>query len=264
MSILQAFGKGIGGFLLYACLLVAIMMGAAAQFTEHDSLQPVFVGMMADQMSGGMNESQLAEMHSGLVALCELSEEEIIQMPFGEEKLAEDSEEFFGELITINCSQVQAVQAQDIPRMVAADMFDKIYYKEYACEFIECFKEQMGRDEPPLLLFSQKANTFFKQHIKYLWIGAVLGSALLVISLRKIDKILTSFGTCFIIIGVPYFFIGVIKGMLPAQMIALLGPAIDPIISSVAQKLLWIFVTGVVLAVVGVVLGYLEKRKKEK
>lgn len=60
-------------------------------------------------------------------------------------------------------------------------IFDKIYYKSYNCEFLEC----LGQEEVPLVLVSQKANSFWSSKFK---LALLIAVALIVLMFFLVSK----------------------------------------------------------------------------
>ncbi len=245
MSILRVIGKVLGVFIFSIFLGTSIFTASFIELTEYDNLKPIVVDLFSKQLTENVTEEQISETHSSLLYQC--TNKETIEMPVNEIN------------ITLNCSKIREVEAEELSSLIGVELLNKIYYEKYECEFIECLQEAKGY---PIVLFSAHANNFFKSVEKFLWIGTAIGAIILFISLKTWSGRLKNFGIVLIFTGIPYFLLNFIKGYIPAEVMAVVSPLVDQIFNSISTKLLIVFTLGVILTALGYSLKYLIKKKK--
>jgi len=174
--------------------------------------------------------------------------------------------------VTLNCAAVRAATPQQVPDLVLAAGFDSIYSKSYpACSGLKglvfncLMKIQSLPDDQKTFIISKQANDTIKNVTNYIYAGMIAGLALIVYSIRTWHKILRNVGVTLLIAGVPYFFIGSFKSLvpLPAGLSQAITPIVDSIFSALSQYFLYAFVIGVALTAAGYV-GKFFFAKKEK
>lgn len=101
--------------------------------------------------------------------------------------------------VTINCNDIR--DNKPLNEVLLDGLFDKVYYKDYGCRFLQCF-EKNSKDEPPFFLFAKVANDFFQNLSTKVVIAAIImGVTLLLLGgIRTVAKNLITAGLPFIII----------------------------------------------------------------
>jgi hypothetical protein len=248
VSILRGIGKFLGGFVFGTFLALSILAASFIELTEYNNLQPVAVNIISEQVMENATQEEVNNLHLTLLELCE--NKETIEMSLGEEN------------ITLNCSKIRETRTEELLPLFATETFDKIYYKKYDCEFIECIQEG-----DPRLLVSAHANSFFKNIQNVLWMVTVIGAIVLFISVKTWSGRLKSFGIILIVAGVPAFILNLnllssfIENSVPPQVMTVASPLINKFFDSISSKLLIVFISGIILTVFGYGLKYLIKKK---
>jgi hypothetical protein len=247
MGILRSIVRSVGGFFFVLFLSMVILMMAVIEITEYDNLKPVVTDIIAQQLTNQTSPEQLSQIHAQLSSQC--SGKETVEMPVGENLN-----------VTLNCSSVNASKPEDLGTLIGGAVFDKIYYKEYDCEFIQCY--QQSDSQGKISLFSTSlANQFFKKVLIYLWIGTGVFGLILLIS-SKGWEIPKDFGKSLIVVGMPIIFTKFLKEKinLPTETSAA-QPLIDKLLNSISNVYLIAIVAGAVLVVIGYLGNYMEKRE---
>jgi hypothetical protein len=250
MGIFRTLGRSIGGFFFVTFLSMAILMMAVIEITEPNNLKPLVAGMIAQQFTEQMNPEQLSLIHSQLLSQC--SGKENVEMSAGENLN-----------VTLNCSSVKASRPEDLGALIGEAAFDKIYYKKYDCEFIQCY--QQADSQGKISLFSTSlANQFFKKVLIYLWIGTALFGLILLIS-AKGWEIPKDFGKSLIVVGLPVIFTKFLKEKinLPTGASAA-QPLIDKLLNSISDIYLIAIAAGILLIITGYLGSHLTKKKEIK
>jgi hypothetical protein len=165
--------------------------------------------------------------------------------------------------VTLNCSSVKASRPEDLGALIGEAAFDKIYYKKYGCEFIQCY--QQADSQGKISLFSTSlANQFFKKVLIYLWIGTALFGLILLIS-AKGWEIPKDFGKSLIVVGLPVIFTKFLKEKinLPTGASAA-QPLIDKLLNSISNIYLIAIAAGILLIITGYLGSYLTEKKDIK
>lgn len=250
MGILRSIGKFVGEFFFVLCLSTLILLLTIVEVTDYGNLKPMVATIINQQVAKQMDAQTISLLHAQILSQC--SDRETVEMPMGEWGNA-----------TLKCSDVNGSKPEELGSLIASSMFEKIYYKKYDCEFIQCYKKS-GLQEKAILFASSTANQFFKKYLIYLWIGTALFGLIILVSSRgwEIPK---NFGKSLIVIGIPFILIKLLKEKmnLPAEASAV-QPQIDQIINTLSNRYLIILIIGILLAIIGYVGSYLAKRKEVK
>jgi hypothetical protein len=241
MSVLSAVLRIAGGIVFGLFLVLAVISNAMAQFTEHDNLQPVLVGVISEQLPAP-NASEFAEAKTELMARCAGRESMNLAEVF---EGAPD--------VTVGCADaVAATSGAELVQLAAAAMFDAIYYKRYACAFLDCVTT-LPDEEKAMVLASAHANAFFKDATMGAVILALVGIALIAVAIRRPFGIAKAVGIAMTIVGiVTYVGMNVAKGMLPAEVAGgAIGPIVQGLIGTMLSGFLFVLGAGIILAATG-------------
>lgn len=251
MGILRTIGKIVGGFFFTTFLALLILMLAITHFTSYNVLKPIAVDLIKQQST--MTPEQLNATYTALLYQCKLTGNETLYIPADTQQ------------IELKCSNISKTTPTGLLELIGTTSFDKLYFKKYSCSFIQCI--QLPGQEKFLFLMSKQANEFFEKTIVYLAIGTVLGLVILVAATENWPRRFKEVGVGLIFIGIFYFLIPLMKGytyQMPKDVAEKMAPAINQMLDSISYNLLIIFIVGVILTVIGLVLGYLAKRKETK
>jgi hypothetical protein len=220
------------------------------QVTDYGNLKPMVAAVINQQITKQMDTQKFSLLHAQILNQC--SNRETLEMSMGEWGNA-----------TLKCSDVKSSKPEDLGSLIASSMFEKIYYKKYDCEFVQCYK-QLEFQEKAMLFASSTTNQFFKKYLIYLWVGTALFGLILLVS-SKGWGIPKNFGKSLIVVGIPFILIKLLKEKinLPAEASAV-QPQIDQIINTLSNRYLIVLIIGILLAIIGYTGSYLVKRKEVK
>lgn len=250
MGILRNIARSVGGFFFVLFLSMVILMMAVIEITEYDSLKPVVTDIIAQQITNQTSPEQLSQIHAQLSSQC--SDKENVEFSAGENLN-----------VTLNCLSIKGSKPEDLGVLIGGAVFDKIYFKEYKCGFIQCYQQSDFQGKASLLSTSF-ANQFFKKSLVYLWIGTGLFALILLIS-SKGWEIPKNFGKSLIVVGLPIIFTKFLKEKinLPTGTSAA-QPLIDKLLNSISNIYLIAMAAGILLIIIGYLGSYLTKKKDIK
>jgi hypothetical protein len=151
-----------------------------------------------------------------------------------------------GYTFTIPCSITTEGKGDIIDKGIDY-LIKSVYYKDYDCEFIDCF----GKTEVPTFLFSMKSYTFLN-NIFYISLAIFfLLLILLFFLIKQKTNVPILVGSLFIISALPFFKITKLIGLIPnATAVKIVGLFFSSA-SPIAIKAL---IIGIILLIVGIVL----------
>jgi hypothetical protein len=249
MSIARGVAKAIGGVIFVLALIGAITSAALADFTDYSNIKESMSNMLTVAFENQLQPDQMEQIHSTFKTEC--SEP-------GRTNVTQDFENLTA---TLSCSDINAVNASGIPKLLADNIIDQLYYKDYGCSYLDCIRKDMpGADKPIALIASAEANRFYSSIVLYFIIIAVAGGALLAWGSGSIPSGLRAFGWSFVTIGIGYFFIGLTKVMvpIPGELQATVSAMLDPLYATLGQYFLYSLIAGVGLLIVGYGMGFLK------
>lgn len=162
----------------------------------------------------------------------------------------EDKEFVFSEgnyTFDIPCSV--ALQGSDaILEHATEDLIKQMYYKNYSCEFIDCFKEI----SPPTFMISEKTRDYFNSNF-YMVLGiCVLLSALMLVVSTNRQGWFFVVGTLIIVASLPFMKLRALIGLIPENVFTkFLGLFF---IDSYD-----VFIIGLITGIIFIVLGFVVK-----
>ncbi len=230
--------KIIGGILFTSFFSLLVIIAALVPLTEHDNLKPIFSSLISKQLTG----EQLSQVYSAVLLYCEKSQ--AFDMPLDIEK------------ITLQCKDVKSAGQNGFPDLVAGTLFDKIYYKEYNCSFMDCINQS------PLVIISLHANAFLKDMMYLFALVSLISAVILAISSRGWG-IVKSFGTSLTFIGLSYFVIVFSKSLIPPQIMDVGGQFINSVLDAIAFSFLIVLIAGIALTAIWFVFGRKSTAKKK-
>lgn len=241
MPTLRSLGKFLGSFIFTTSLSLLIIVISLAEITSYENMKPVFVGLAEKKILEG-DAAKLAELHSQLAKSCEGKES--IKIPTGSEN------------IEVKCVDVVSSTPENIGNVIATAMFDKVYYKKYNCNFIECI--QLG-GENLMVVASSTGNKFFQDSILYLSITTVLGVAIVFALNETYALRLKTVGKDCIGVGVMVFLIlltnFVVPSFVPAEFLPKISGFLNFVENSIMIRFAVVLVVGIVLFLIGFLIG---------
>jgi hypothetical protein len=242
MPILRAAGSWFGRFLFTTFLLLAIIALTFSQFTEPTTLRPMAIDTFTNQLS---NNTQFNDMVQSVVSTCNSTGQESLTIPAPEMNL------------TFKCADL--LSTSDPAKAVTGTMFDAIYYRTYPCSFFDCLKNGIGI---PQIFFSEGAHGFLLQVVPILFFIAMVGAALVIVSIREPFEILKSLGWGLIVTGVPYIYFLFFPFIVPSQVSFATG-LVALLMSVLSENFKWVLISGIALTAIGYAGGLLIRRKKK-
>lgn len=250
MSILRGIGNGLGGIVFVTCLGFLIILLSFSDFIQYDSIKPAVAGLIAPQITNGLDQTQLTFLHQMLLQNCTGNEK--ITIPLKSEAISAPLE--------VNCSEIKNSNAGDLGNIIANATFDQMYYKKYDCSFLACIT-LAGKD--PLFIITQKMSDVVNKAIFYLGIGTVAGILLILICAETWADKLKTIGISSIFIGLTYFVLLFTKNLILKNIAGseVTATVIEPFIVSLSSRLLLTLVVGIVLTIIGVIVWFVSKKK---
>lgn len=256
MGILSTLGSVFGGLIFTVSLGLLVVVIALGQFTNYANLQPILSDVVANQIAKASSPSDIGNLTLQLKQECGGSSTQA-NVDLGTQ---------IGN-VSLNCSDVLQTQASQLSNLLGKATFDKIYYKQYSCDFLQCILQLQGNDRY-LLVITSLANKFFNSAIIPLAAATVLGLGITIVAIRTWYEIFKSIGVSCLLIGIVYFtfpFIQTsVKQVAPSDQAAIAQQVISNMFDSMRANLLIIFILGAFLATIGYVASFLIKRKSRK
>jgi len=244
-SIARKFGKAFGVMLFTLFLSLAMLSYSLAEFTKYGAIEPAFEQMVLEKMP--VNKADLEGQRKTVLDYCK--QPGITEMPIQEG-------------VALQCADVSASTADQLPKLMAKAYFDSIYYKPFSCSFVKCMIT-LPSDERSSIILTDMGNRFYSKAWIYLLAAAIGAAALLFICSNTWASRLKSLGFCMFIAGTPYFMFSFLKKFLPADVASQASPLIDVIVKTLSPKFLIVLITGVILIIAGFGMKYIFKKEEQ-
>lgn len=170
---------------IFVMLLVLTTVSFSfAEITKPANSKTILFSMLSMAMPKDVDSDA---MHNQIIYDCKNKTE--LQLPIDD---GSDS-------VTINCEDIR--NNKPLNEALLDSLFDKIYSRDYGCQFLQCF-EKSSKDEPPLFLFAKVSNDFFKNLSTKVVIAAIIAGIILLLlgGIGIVAKNLITAGLPFIII----------------------------------------------------------------
>ena len=253
MKLLRGLGKFFGSTIFTTFLVLAILLMELVSFTSYDNFKLLASEISKKQLFSAMSEQDLTDLQQMLLFQC--SQTDRINVPI-----------FGGQPVVVKCDDVRNSDKAQLPTLITNALVDSIYYQKFNCSFIDCITK--GNQQDMLIVASNEGNQFYKSLQVYMWIIAVVGLILLLVSIETWSGRLKGVGFNLVFTGLPFLFLGYIQSSfmpaLPPAIESSVKPIIDGLISSLKDKFLIVFAIGVVLVIAGYALGFYLSRKDGK
>jgi len=249
MGIFRKSGKVIGNFLFVVCLSFFITFLSISEFIDYENMKSTAVEMIAPQITKNIDPTQLRLVHQQLLENCTKQEKVNVSL--------ED------QMYEIKCSEIRNSKPEDLGGIIAGAVFDKNYYREYGCTFLDCM-DILKKD--PMLIMSSKTKGLINKMILYLAMGTALGATLILLCIETWSGKLKNIGISCIVIGIGYFLIIFTKDILLKKIPIIelnISDMINPLFDSLSSKLLIVLIIGILITIIGFAIG-LKFKKKEK
>lgn len=245
MSFIKGVMKIILGVSLSVLLCTFIISFSFSEATKPEVIKPLFEGLVESSMPADFD---LNGSYQEILFLC--VNKTSIELP-----LQENSREN----TTVSCDKVRNGNPSILIDIIADSLFDKIYYKNYGCSFLGCFKGNFD----PLFLFSESANALLMD-FAYLLLAIFI--ILLLLSLPLIK--LKTASLIFIINGLPSLLSLIVKDI-PSNIRGIgnlnqLTPFFSSFINSISLLSLGCLAIGFVLLILSIFVRKTKTKPKKK
>lgn len=251
MSFLRKFGRGLAGFLFTLSLLATMSVYSLVNFTQLDTINQVVSNFYQNAPEGRGGS------YSDVEPAINLIKEDC-------RKTGLDTITTGPELggITIKCSDVSNVDANNFQSFVASTISNTIYYKTYDCSFIECLRR--GEQIMPLII-TNFAHEFYKQILIYIVGATILFGAIFVWLAENMKQRLKGLGFSLLwsslpLVALSYFTDNLATSFIPSELFAF----VQPILGTFFAPTFMIYVYILVAAIALLVSGYLLKSESKK
>ncbi len=239
MNLKKTLAKSLVAFLFATFLSFAVLSFSLVQITDKEVMKPIALEIASQQISS----DQLEQIHEGVIQLC--GDQESVDIVF--------------QNITINCEEIRSSEPNKLIEIIYSENIEKIYNAPYDCEFLDCIQKQ------PAVIFSSVGNQFFLS-ITYLSVILTIIFGILLAVLSKdagIFSIVRAFGWSFFFVGITYFIVLAAKEIvIPVDIKAVVGSAIDMIFGIILFNLLIALVAGIALLAIGYAEKFTTKKKR--
>jgi hypothetical protein len=145
-------------------------------------------------------------------------------------------------------------------------MFDKIYYKEYECEFLKCIQE-IKSPEQATIIFSQAGHVFLNGIFLPVLVITAFAGAVLFLLIETWPERFKAFGIEFFFIGIFFFLTPYLKNMFSGNLTPeskMAGDVFDMVFNLISPILLIFLVVGIILMVLWIITKFFLKKKEAK
>jgi hypothetical protein len=204
-------------------------------------MKEFFVGLVAEKILD-KDPAKLADLQSQLSKSCE--GKEFVQIP------AEP------EAIEAKCSDIVSSKPENLGNVIAAAMFEKVYYKKYSCDFIRCI--MLGGDN--LMVFSSSTgNKFFQDSIIYLAITTMGGVILVLVLNESLASRIKTLGRDCMGVGAIAFLMLLtgtfIPNFVPPEVLPQISGFLSAFEKNIETRFFIIFAMGLIIFIIGFLIG---------
>ncbi len=257
MSFARKIGGVLGELIFSACLGFFIIFVALANFTQYNNIQPLVTSTIESQFK--IQQNQVDALYANLVSQCKTSSTAEVMLT--------------NQNVSLNCTDVGASNSSNIVRLISKNIFDQIYYKKYDCSFLDCVRglafpqnvTDVQMNQNYQVIISAKSNEFFSSSQIFLIVGIAVGIVLIFISAKFWPDVLKIVGIILILVGIMYFFIPLIKTLLPvAPQVENFITIVNLLLAPIMVMLKYILILGIVLTAAGYGYAFFMKPKTQK
>jgi hypothetical protein len=188
---LRKVGKYLFGSLFTLSLIFLISVHSFAQFTEYNNLKRIVTKIIEPSVESKLN-------YTIVLRMCEYQE----KIEFYIENIGN---------VSVTCDSIKQAGQEKFLALFTDVIFDKLYSKEYTCDFIGCLKEQ------PLVIVSSYANSFFMSLEVPLMLSTIILAIVYLMLEETNTKRLKGFGYILLVCGVQFFLLYYIKDFFVKQ-----------------------------------------------
>ncbi len=234
------FLKKISVGLFFVLLSLALFAYMEAEATKAENLKSFFTPMIAKGMSENLTSEQLSVAHKAYLQNC--TYQNTITIPT-EPQAA-----------TLSCDEIRNSNSEQLPTLIAASLFDSMYYKDYGCDFITCLRTLEGTDKL-MVMMSSTANKFYNSiFMPLLMLTAISGLGILFFAKDLSDK-LKSLGWPILITGASFFVLPLLFKNMPQTAAAL--------VENLNQTAKPVFTALTIVGILLVAASFMVKKKRK-
>jgi hypothetical protein len=182
-----------GGVVIFSIVLLLSLIVLNALFTvssslEYENIQKNLNPILKEIVYDDLNGSEIEENFGFLQKYCEnhLNEDYLVENDFYN--------------LSIPCEKVVLGNQQTFIDTQINDFIEEVYYKDYNCGFIGCFKES----SVPFFLLSQKSKDYLQNKFYLFLIFLIVLSVLIFFFLENRDNIWIILGSLLIVSSLPF------------------------------------------------------------
>ena len=151
-----------------------------------ETLKDFFIGKVSQQLF----EGKIEEIYPTLLLFCEV--EDSLKFPYNNQTLE------------ISCEQVKEAGAEGVAALIFDRIFElelqKLYYKNYTCELLECLEQKEYA-----YFFSNQARELYASFLPFFGLLSLVGFGLVVVLTRGLGPKLQAVGVCLLSVGIVFF-----------------------------------------------------------
>ncbi|MEM7826424.1 MAG: hypothetical protein QW451_02225 [Candidatus Aenigmatarchaeota archaeon] len=164
--------------------------------------------------------------------------------------------------LSVSCSEILGKNLTLAIQTVAYKLFDSIYFKEYQCSFLECLRN-INSLEDFLVIFSNKAYTFFDKIFKLSILTTSFFAILLLISIESWSERFKTFGLEFLSIGIFFFVFPLLQNIIFKELPFFVKKDIlDVVLNQFSSVFLFLLVAGALLIFLWILAKIFAKKSK--
>jgi len=248
MGILRNIAKAIATFFFSLFLALLLITFLFYNVTSYDTTKYIFTTVFKNILLENTSQ-EIEQLYSNISSYCKVNTN--ITLPIDN--------------TTLSCSEILNKNAEAFLNLIAGKFFEKFYYKNYECDFLECVKN-IRSGEDFAVFFSLKAHDFFDRLLWPLLIITILSGVVLFFLVETWSGRFKLFGFEFLSIGIFFFLLPYLKDFaikkIPKE-ITVLENVLNIVLDQLSSILLIFFILGVIF-VTSWILTKIVGRKSKK
>jgi hypothetical protein len=248
MGILRNAAKAIATFFFSLFLALLIITFIFYNITSYDTTKVIFTTVFKNILLENTSTQEIEQLYSSISSYCKVNTN--ITLPIDN--------------ITLSCSEILNKDTDTFINLITEKFFEKFYYKNYECDFLECVKNiRYGEDFAVLL--SLKAHDFFDRFIRLLFITTIITGVVLFFLVETWGGRFKLFGFEFLSIGIFFFILPYLKDFLIKKIpkeITTLENLLNIVSNQLYSILLIFFILGIIFVSGWILIKIFGKKSK--
>ena len=236
MRIVRKISKFFFGTLFSILLTISIVSFFMIKLMSHDYLESAVIPIIQSQYLKNINQQRINLTYQFLLSECKTKD--IIKQSSG------------GFNFSIKCDTLKKYSSQNFTKLLLESFFDQLYYKNYTCQKLDCFKN-------PTYLISFSFYQQVQKSLKWLIIFTVIIGIAYLLSMETWVERLNGFGMTFLFTGISYVFLLYFEKIVPSSV-----KIFTSSLTSVFEPLIYFLVLGVFMVISSQILKVKSKKKK--